>query len=703
MDSTDFRYNQSIEFCLLVNSTTGFAAGPGATLIKTTNGGTTWTTITLPSYYDFSQINFMNANTGFIAGYDNNAGLGLILKTTNGGTTWTSENTGNSNGIRSVSFADTNTVYAVGGNGTVLKSTNGGTSWASQTSGTINNLFSVNFTDANTGYAVGLNGTIIKYQNISPPAVSSVPNLSSSDLGYTAYPIIYNSNLYFQYCNSSNKYQVAKYDGNSITLISNISSSDSGMIGQPVFYNNNLYFAYQNNSGKRYLAMYNGTTLSLISNTSSSDYGISGTPFVYNNNLYYPYQNATGNNQLAKYNGSNVTLISNQNNTDIGCNWSPIIYNNKLFFGYNKSKKYVGYLANYDGTNLNLINDPTAILDSNVYGFVANLIVYNQALYFRYYQHNWGNKPALNEMLAKYDGSSISLLAEADFSFYSPIIFDSSIMIGHGERGGYNALVYEINCLVKFINNNNNNNNNLSFVGGTCFDDGNSTGAGYNGNAIIFNNNLYFIMSRIFNSSYVVKYNDSVITNMQNPDSSTNGGFFGIPIIYNNKMYYSYINASGTNILTKFDGAPFKMIPNTNGVSGNFIVYSNALYYQYLNVSNKYQLGKYVDLITPDTLYAFNVSGGGTNISCNLISDSITLSGSQTNTTYYLYRNNVLNDSLSGTANNISWYNKTVGTYKVIAKNAWSTLTMNDSVIITTNNNVPSPASSITGTTTVCI
>jgi hypothetical protein len=89
---------------------------------------------------------------------------GTILKTTNGGTSWVSQSSGAPADLYSVYFpTDAQTGYAVGDYGSILKTTDGGGIWASESSGTNNGLYSVCFpTDAQTGYATGVAGTILK-------------------------------------------------------------------------------------------------------------------------------------------------------------------------------------------------------------------------------------------------------------------------------------------------------------------------------------------------------------------------------------------------------------------------------------------------------------------------------------------------------------------------------------------------------------
>src|SRR5215467_9921904 len=59
---------------------------------------------------------------------------GTILRTTDGGATWTPQFSGTTNILYGVSFVDANTGTAVGGNGTILRTTDGGATWTVQRS-----------------------------------------------------------------------------------------------------------------------------------------------------------------------------------------------------------------------------------------------------------------------------------------------------------------------------------------------------------------------------------------------------------------------------------------------------------------------------------------------------------------------------------------------------------------------------------------
>jgi len=452
--------------------------------------------------------------------------------------------------------------------------------------------------------------------SIANAQLTLISNPSPLDSGFMAYPIIFNNNLYFQYCNSTKKFQLAKYDGITVTLIPNPSSSDLGMTGQAVLYNNNLYFSYKDSNSVNFLAKYNDTTLSLISNINTADYGISGIPFVFNNNLYLPYKNASSKYQLAFLNGNDISLINNLNTSDLGCAvWSPIIYNNKLFFGYQDTS--LSYLASYDGVNLQIIANP----DTGKWGFQNSLIVYNQALYFNYHISTPNDYPYNGyEALAKFNGDSINLIGISDYGYFSPILYNNYLLIGDKYEGVLMGTHWTTSALSKW-----DSNNNGAWLEGT-YDINPYDDFGYQGCSIIYNDYMYFINNTINNANCISKYDNISVYCLQRPDS-TGSGFFDSPIVYNNKLYYCYSDMNSKYVLTKYDGTPFVKIQNSSssdmGVLGNLIVFNNALYFKYLSVSNKYQLGKYID--TTSTVGIINKSETNISIYPNPTRDNLTI------------------------------------------------------------------------------
>jgi len=85
-----------------------------------------------------------------------------MVKTVNGGSTWTNVSTGIMDDFYSVCFLNVDKGYVVSWRGDILKTLDGGLSWINDSSGTWNPLYSVFFTDSTTGYVVGAGGTILK-------------------------------------------------------------------------------------------------------------------------------------------------------------------------------------------------------------------------------------------------------------------------------------------------------------------------------------------------------------------------------------------------------------------------------------------------------------------------------------------------------------------------------------------------------------
>lgn len=70
----------------------------------------------LPNNNSFKSCYFVNNDVGYISGE-----LGIILKTSDGGITWSQLSIGTANSLFSIYFPKTETGYAVGSQGTILK------------------------------------------------------------------------------------------------------------------------------------------------------------------------------------------------------------------------------------------------------------------------------------------------------------------------------------------------------------------------------------------------------------------------------------------------------------------------------------------------------------------------------------------------------------------------------------------------------
>jgi photosystem II stability/assembly factor-like uncharacterized protein len=85
-------------------------------------------------------VHFVDAQTGWAVG-----DAGTILKTSNGGSSWSSQTSGTNQGLSSVYFTDAQTGWAVGKSGTIVRTINGGINSESYPDITTNNLYSVHF------------------------------------------------------------------------------------------------------------------------------------------------------------------------------------------------------------------------------------------------------------------------------------------------------------------------------------------------------------------------------------------------------------------------------------------------------------------------------------------------------------------------------------------------------------------------------
>ena len=139
----------------------GTAVGKLGTILRTTDGGVTWTLQTSGTTNFLTGVHFVDASNGTVVGYSNNVGgEATILHTTDGGTTWNWQSSGTTDYLNGVFFTDANTGTAVGSNGKILRTTDGGATWVMQTSGTTGSLNGVYFTSTNTGIIVGTNGIL---------------------------------------------------------------------------------------------------------------------------------------------------------------------------------------------------------------------------------------------------------------------------------------------------------------------------------------------------------------------------------------------------------------------------------------------------------------------------------------------------------------------------------------------------------------
>ncbi|GIX07440.1 MAG: hypothetical protein KatS3mg115_1843 [Candidatus Poribacteria bacterium] len=147
----------------------GWAVGENSTVISTTNGGRTWRVLQGGQKSSevgegavmYMGVHFFNERNGIVVGAGEQ---GVILKTTDGGQTWSVVLTGSEtqevDNFFGLAFADAQRGWAVGKYGELYATTDGGQTWTPQNSGTEEDLFAVSAADANTVWISGVYGTI---------------------------------------------------------------------------------------------------------------------------------------------------------------------------------------------------------------------------------------------------------------------------------------------------------------------------------------------------------------------------------------------------------------------------------------------------------------------------------------------------------------------------------------------------------------
>lgn len=150
--------NKPLYDVAMLSIDTVIVAGREGTLLRTTDGGASWTQ-TINSAKHFFAVHFIDKQTGWVVGED-----GIVRKTTNGGRKWLRLPL-SAPELHDVYFVDSQIGWIAGANGFIAKTTDGGEVWQIQNSQTTNSLESIFFFDADTGWAVGRLSTILKTTN----------------------------------------------------------------------------------------------------------------------------------------------------------------------------------------------------------------------------------------------------------------------------------------------------------------------------------------------------------------------------------------------------------------------------------------------------------------------------------------------------------------------------------------------------------
>lgn len=257
-----------------VNANTGYTCGGRfasftGEMSKTTDGGNSWSAITLPSPLNTYQLNsqyFVNADTGWTGGITSNFSPALLYKTTDGGGTWNQQmlETSPLGGVTDVQMADANTGYVLGRG--FWKTTNGGANWIKNndpiipTVGTAPNcMFVLNKDVIYIGGGAGSSGTKIIIRSIDGGQtwtdISS--NLPST---FTAFKMKW-LNLKHGVTSGTSGYMAKTTDGGLTWTGSNTSGSTSPDVSFP---NKNAWYTVSDRNGS-YQAFAKNESLTSVS------------------------------------------------------------------------------------------------------------------------------------------------------------------------------------------------------------------------------------------------------------------------------------------------------------------------------------------------------------------------------------------------------------------------------------------------------
>ncbi len=171
-------YNTGLLDLQFIDDHTGFITTSNGKLIKTTDGGNSWSVQLVKANTALTRVFFVTAQMGWVIGKN-----GLVLKTTDGGSNWTEQTTGTTNDLNGICFLSAQEGYVVGGNGTLLKTANGGITWVNIETNTNNALNDIIFVTRDKGYAVGESGTILSFNPTLLPdckTISAAVNVSQN-------------------------------------------------------------------------------------------------------------------------------------------------------------------------------------------------------------------------------------------------------------------------------------------------------------------------------------------------------------------------------------------------------------------------------------------------------------------------------------------------------------------------------------------
>jgi len=120
--------------------------------------GEDWTAQTSGTIRDLKKIIFIDSSNGWCVGDS-----GTVLKTINGGTTWTGISIDATLNIFSISMVDVLNGWICTTSGRIYYTDDGGATWTQQTGLAIEALVDIQMISTTKGYACGYGGSVLEY------------------------------------------------------------------------------------------------------------------------------------------------------------------------------------------------------------------------------------------------------------------------------------------------------------------------------------------------------------------------------------------------------------------------------------------------------------------------------------------------------------------------------------------------------------
>lgn len=140
----------------------GLISGWRGTIMRSGDGGQTWSRVPVPTEADLNSIAILDAKTAVAVGSSGN-----ILRSVDGGLTWEKSVSPTSETLNAVAPISGGGAVAVGWHGTIITTADGGKTWVSSFSSNDRslNFEAVDFTPDGTGMAVSSTGRVYKTTN----------------------------------------------------------------------------------------------------------------------------------------------------------------------------------------------------------------------------------------------------------------------------------------------------------------------------------------------------------------------------------------------------------------------------------------------------------------------------------------------------------------------------------------------------------